>query len=67
MEAFKPGARVFAFEYFGVDPFGLHAGAVGHAAVGQGLGDGFVGVFKLGVFADDGDFYSRLRPCRCGP
>ncbi|OIQ69589.1 hypothetical protein GALL_488060 [mine drainage metagenome] len=55
MEAFKVGRGVFAFEYLGVDPFGAYTGAIGHAAVGQRLGDGFVGVFKLGVFADDGD------------
>ena len=35
--------------------------SVGHTAVGQRLGDGFVGVFELGVFADDGDFDLALR------
>ena len=52
---FEPGGRILAFEDFGVDPFGLDAGAVGHAAVGQAFDDGFVGVFQLGVLADDAD------------
>ena len=35
--------------------------AVGHAAMGQGLGDRLVGVFQLGVLADDGDADLTLR------
>ena len=54
LKPFQPRGRIFAFEDLGIDPFGFHAGAVGHAAMGQRLGDRFVGVFQLRVFADDG-------------
>ena len=39
-----------------IDPFDLDLDPIGHATVSQRLCDGFIGVFKLGVFADDGDF-----------
>ncbi len=56
----KGGDAVGVLEKLGVDPFGADLDAVGYAAVGQGLGDGFVGVLELGVFADDGDAHLAL-------
>ncbi len=53
--ALEPGGGVLALEDLAVDPLGADADAVGHAAVGQRLGDGFVGVLELRVLADDGD------------
>ena len=53
--ALEPGGGVLPLEDLAVDPFGADADAVGHAAVGQRLGDGFVGVLQLSVLADDGD------------
>ena len=61
--AWKPsrwGATSSVVENFGIDPFDLDLDAVGHAAVGQGFGDGFIGILKLGVFADDGDLHFAL-------
>ena len=52
--------RAFAFQLFAVHPVGTHAHAVGHAAMGQRLGDGFVGVLKLGVFPHDRDVHLAL-------
>ena len=54
LKPFQPWRGVFAFENLGVDPFGLYPGAVGHAAMGQRLGNRLVGVFQLRVFADNG-------------
>ena len=48
---------VFGVEDFGIDPFDLDLHAVGHAAMGQRFGNGFIGVFNWSVFADDGHFH----------
>ena len=45
VEAFQVRGRVFAVKEFGIDPLNLDLDPVCHAAVGQGLSDGFVGVF----------------------
>ena len=54
VKAFKMGRRVLCrkarhrpIRFADLDP-------VGHAAMGQRLGDGFIGIFQLGVFAHNG-------------
>ena len=56
VEWFQMGGGIFGVKHLGIDPFQFYPGAIGHAAVGQGLGDGFIGVAQLGVFADNGNF-----------
>ena len=46
---------VLALEDLRIDPVGMDADVVGDAAVGQGLGQGLVGIEQAGVLADDGD------------
>ena len=47
-------------EDFGIDPVELDFDVVGDAAMGEGLGQGFIAVEQIGVFADDGDAHDRL-------
>ena len=53
MEALKMWRRIFAVENLGINPFGAHFDAIGHAAMGQRLGDRFIGIFQLRVFANN--------------
>ena len=46
---------VVALEHFAVDPVQMHLHIVGQAAMGQRLGQRFVAVLDLHVFADHGD------------
>ena len=52
---------VVALENFAVDPVHVHAHIVGEAAMNQSLGQGFVGILDLHVFADDGDAHFAFR------
>ena len=46
---------VLGLEQLGINPFDIHLGAVGDAAMYQRLAKGFVRILKRGVFADDSD------------
>ena len=61
VKTLEMGCGVLGLENLGVNPLGGDAHAVRHAAMGQRLGDGFVGVLELGVLADDGDADGRRR------
>mmetsp|Transcript_22560 Transcript_22560/g.36736 ORF Transcript_22560/g.36736 Transcript_22560/m.36736 type:complete len:329 (-) Transcript_22560:631-1617(-) len=50
------GGRIFPLKQFRIDPLNLDPNPICHAAMGQRLGDGFIGVFQLGVLANDGNF-----------
>ena len=52
---------VFRRDGLGVDPANVDARAVRGPRVAQRLGDGEIGVMKLGIFADDGDGNLALR------
>ena len=60
MQPGKGGPGVFAVKRFCVDPFHIDLDAVGHATVGQRLLDGFIGILKLHIFADDGDIHLAI-------
>ena len=49
------GGGVLAVEELGIDPAHLDLHPVRHAAMGQCLGNGFVGILELRVLAHDGD------------
>ena len=55
VEAFEVGRGVILIKGFGIHPFHIDLHPVGHAAMGERLCDGFIGVFKLHIFANDGD------------
>ena len=52
--AFQMRGGIALVKDLGVDPVHIDLAAVVHAAVDQGLFDGLIGVFKLGVFAHNG-------------
>ena len=52
---------IFFEQLFGIDAFDLHGNLVGQSSVNQGFVDGFVGVLKVNVFADDRDFNAAFR------
>ncbi len=53
--AFEMRRGVLIIENLRIDPIDIDLHTVGHAAMGQRLLDRLVGVFKLHIFADDGD------------
>ena len=55
--ALKVRRSVGFVEHLGVDPLNIDLHTVGHAAVDQGLFDRLIGVFQLGVFANDGNVH----------
>ena len=58
VEAGQMGGHIIgSVEHLCIYPFDFDTHTVGHPAMGQRLGDGFIGVFQLGVFADNGNFY----------
>ena len=52
VDPFQAVDRALGFEDLGIEPVHLDPDVVGDAAVGQGLGQGFVGVDQAGVLAD---------------
>ena len=53
VEPFKVGRCIFGIKNFGIDPRHVYLNAVGHAAMCQRLFEGLIGIFQLGVFADN--------------
>jgi hypothetical protein len=62
VHAFELLHRVGLLENLAVEPVQLDADIVGDAAMGQRLGERFIGVLQMGVFADDGDRDLALGP-----
>ena len=55
VDVFEERRRVFLLEHLGLDPVEIDLHLVGDAAVGERLGQRFVGILHAGVLADDGD------------
>ena len=51
VEALQMRRHILAFENFRIDPLNLHAHAIGHAAMGKGFRDRFIGIFQLRIFS----------------
>ena len=48
---------ILAFKNFRIDPLNLHAHAIGHAAMGKGFRDRFIGIFQLRIFSHNGNIH----------
>ena len=57
VKTFQMRRCVFAVEQLGIDPFNLDPDPIGHTAMGQSLGDRFIGVFQLCVLAHNRHFH----------
>ena len=53
--------RAAVLEDLALDPLEIDLDVVGDAAVGQGLGEGLVGILQAGVLADHGDGHLAFR------
>ncbi len=58
---FQMGRRVFLLEDLRLNPLQIDLHLVGDAAMGQGLIEGFVGIEKSGVLANDRNGHFAVR------
>ena len=56
MEPLQVGRWIFFIENLCIYPFHIHLHTVCHAAVRQGLGNGFIRILKLCIFPNNGNF-----------